>query len=146
MKRRAWNSTLPAADKPIARRVPVKRRNVKRHSANWLRAYGSPERVAFVALLPCAECGRLAHDSGFRRIANAHTISGGGSQKGLFTSIVPLCETLSGSGCHQRQHGINGGWSVLFNLDTEEKRAAAADRTERAWQQHLAAQTPEKPR
>lgn len=68
-------------------RKPPKRRNYKRHKREWARAYHSPERVVFVALLPCVATGLLGG------IDNAHVAEigqKGASYKGGYMSIVPM--------------------------------------------------------
>lgn len=128
-------SPKPAKREKQARK-PVKRRNRKRYSANWLRAYGSPERVAFVEKLACANCHlRASETSGWLTIANAHIENGGRSRKADAKRIIPLCESIYGNGCHQKQH--QHGWSALEFLSTPDAREAWADHTERAWQAFL---------
>lgn len=88
------------------RRTPVKKRNAKRHTREWARAYGSPERVAAINAKPCCWCGLEGYTE------NAHTESGGGSRKANASTIAPLCGaayqytspiayTLT-DGCHEK--------------------------------------------
>lgn len=107
---------------PMKRSGRVKARNAKRYAKNWTRAYGSPERVAWVQSLPCVGCGGGPSE-------NAHAISGGKSRKADADTVAPLCR-----GCHTAydQH--------REPFDTPDARAlviAAAAETERAWQRHL---------
>lgn len=69
---------------PLARGGRIKPRNAKRHSANWLRAYGSAERVQWVKSLPCLVCGATPSE-------NAHVYTGGMGRKADAAKIVPLC-------------------------------------------------------
>ena len=69
---------------PLTRRTPVKKRNAKRKASEWARAYGSKERVAWVARQPCAICGYCVCE-------NAHTTTGGMGRKADADHIVPLC-------------------------------------------------------
>lgn len=63
----------------------MKRRNNKRHAANFIRAYGSEARVKWVKGLGCVVCGRKPAD-------NAHLPSRSGmGRKGDSCHIVPLC-------------------------------------------------------
>lgn len=83
-------------------RVPVKKRNGKRHAAEWRRAYGSPERVKWITTVPCLMCGSLPSQ-------NAHLESGGMGRKADAESIIPLCER-----CHVFQH--QHGWKALTGM------------------------------
>ncbi len=121
---------------------PLPKRNAKRHVKNHTRAFGSVQRLEFVQSLPCANCGAMDSFSFGIRIANAHIVTGGTSQRADADQIIPLCETITGDGCHDLQHGICGGWSQLRNLDTPEKREAAAARTEKLWLAHVATVAP----
>lgn len=128
----------------IARPKRIRSSNPKRKAANFKRAYHSVERVEFVASLPCFGCGVVGSgvwvEDDYQTIANAHTKNGGTSKKGPYTTIIPLCETIGGAGCHDKQH--QHGWSALGPLlDTPDKRQAAAEATERAWL--LYSRTPE---
>lgn len=64
----------------------VKNVNRRRKAKEWKRAYGSKERVAFVASLPCLVDGCTATPC-----ENAHTRGEGASRKAGFALIVPLC-------------------------------------------------------
>lgn len=64
----------------------------KRRSVAWTRAYGSQERVEWVATQPCIACG-------VRHCDNAHAISGGVGRKSDAKYIVPACHR-----CHNELH------------------------------------------
>jgi hypothetical protein len=114
---------------PRKSRIP--RVNRQRKSKEWLRAYGSVERVEWVKGLSCVGCGR-------RPSENAHTVSGGKSRKADANTIAPLCGDIPGSsafGCHMLYD------RHLYPLHTEKARdriKAAAVETESRWQSHVA--------
>jgi hypothetical protein len=116
----------------VKRKTPLKRgkrpkpKNVKRASGNWLRAFGSKERVAFVRNLPCIvlTCGNTPSE-------NAHIESGGMGWKAHHTKVVPLCSS------HHRyahQHGIKT-FTETFNLPCSLETYALL--TQGAWLAHL---------
>ncbi len=70
--------------RPIPRRKPVKRVNVKRKASEFARCYGSRERVKWVKSLGCDMCG-------LRPSENAHTVTDGMGRKAGYETIVPLC-------------------------------------------------------
>ncbi len=126
---------------PPERRTRVKSVNRKRKAANMKRAYGPVERREWVKRQACANCHTtrgIAYGTEVE-IVSAHIVTGGMSRKSEADKTVPLCERKDGRGCHQIQHGLNGGWSALLRLDTPEKREAAAATTEAAWQAHQGA-------
>lgn len=121
------------------RKTRVKRVNAKRKAANFARAYGSAERVAFVRSLPCAACGLVGYSE------NAHV---GGAGKGAgrksdADQIAPLCGPhRSGGwidvlfqGCH-REYDTRG---VPSKCPTFNALQAAMD-CDVAWQRHQAAE------
>ena len=79
---------------PPKRTQRVPRRTAKRHQANWLRAYGSPERVQWVQSLLCTVCRDTPSH-------NAHTVGGGTGRKADADTIVPLCAP-----CHGELHRV----------------------------------------
>ncbi len=84
------NAVPKPARTPKKERVPVKKRNRKRHTREWLRAYGSPERVEFVRWRRCVVATIVCEGAvGLRE--NAHIVTGGGSRKADADKIVPLC-------------------------------------------------------
>jgi hypothetical protein len=72
----------------------VPRRNAKRHQANWLRAYGSPERVQWVQSLPCTVCRDTPSQ-------NAHSKTAGTGRKADAETIIPLFAP-----CHGELHRV----------------------------------------
>lgn len=112
--------------KPIARKTPLPRRtqratpvNAKRKLREWLRAYGSPARVGWVADLPCIACH-------YKPSENAHVGSGGVGRKGDASTVVPLC-----SSCHKALHRIG---EASFERQAKLDLRACARQTEEAWQ------------
>lgn len=70
-----------------------KRSNPARKASEFLRCYGSAERVAWVKSLPCFACGLIGHTE------NAHLPShSGAGRKGDARHIVPLCHS-----CHDHK-------------------------------------------
>lgn len=137
---RAFNSSLPAASKPMARNKapiprhaklerggPPKRENRARKLSAFARSYHSKARVRFVKSLPCAADGRGPCD-------NAHIPheSAGAGLKAIYQAVIPLCSGING--CHAKQH--RDGWSGLGM--NEEGRRRAAENTEEAWREHCA--------
>ncbi len=118
---------------PPERRTRVKPKNAKRAKENHERAYGPEERVEWIRTLHCANCDMPAVFWD-RKIVSAHIKNAGMSRKADARFTIPLCETRFRDGCHDIQHGPNGGWHRLPRLDTPEKREAAAARTEKLWQ------------
>jgi hypothetical protein len=74
--------------------VRVKAVNAARRSSERARAYGSPERRAWVKALPCLVCISIPSE-------NAHVVTGGMGRKADAASIVPLCHR-----CHRELHAI----------------------------------------
>ena len=121
---------------PIKRRsaphrtTAIRTRNRKRKAANLERAHGPAERREWIKTLPCANCGIVGYSEG------AHIKNGGMSKKADARFTIPLCGRVVGViGCHGVQHSF--GWSALVELNTPDKREAAAARTEELWQSHL---------
>lgn len=129
-KPRGWNSSLPAARKPMARggsitrHTPMKKRNAKRRASQFARCYHSRERVRFVKSLGCC----IRHVAPCRPkdpIDNAHTEKDGKGIKGPYQSIAPLCRSH-----HRRydEYTLPGEWRVLVEQ--------AAVEVETLWQHH----------
>lgn len=105
----------------MIRRIEDKR---ARKGLEWLRAFGSQERVRFVAALPCrVSCcdERPCH--------NAHAKTGGMGRKADYRFILPLCAKH-----HRQAHDLG--------VRTFENRykiglLECADWTEFKWQEHL---------
>lgn len=117
----------------IARAKPPNRRNRKRHTREWIRAYGSPERCEFVKGLPCVVCGFVPSE-------NAHIETGGMGRKADADKIVPLCglaaelALFDRVGCHTILHAAGReSLEKLRGLDL----SACARETEKAWQEFL---------
>ena len=100
------------------RKTPMKRRNARRKASELLRAYGPPQRRAWLVLRPCVACGRV----GTEEYPNHqhHTENGGKGRKADADTTVSLCPP-----CHQLHHDGNGP-----DLDWQ----ALARETEEAWQ------------
>lgn len=109
----------------IARKVAPRKRNAKRHKAEWLRAYGSKERVEFVAELPCIICK-------LRPCENAHTgRRSGAGRKADADTIVPLCLWH-----HAIYHNIGVETFVFrYRMSHADLDKAAAE-TEKLWAAH----------
>jgi len=76
----------------MKRRVRVNAVNHARKDREFIRAYGSADRVAFVRSQPCVACGRTPSE-------NAHTRGGGAGRKGDARFVAPLCHP-----CHDELH------------------------------------------
>ena len=114
----------------IPRTTRIKGANRKRKAANLERAHGPAARREWIKTLPCANCGIVGYSEG------AHIKNGGTGKKAEARFTIPLCGRVVGViGCHGVQHSF--GWSALIELNTPEKREAAAARTEELWQSHL---------
>jgi hypothetical protein len=96
-------------------------------NANWMRVFGSAERVAWIGRQPCVSCHRDGSDDHPNH--NHHTRSGGMGRKADACWIVPLC-----FGCHKQEHD-----NRLARLDLP----LLALSIERRWQEHLSRETPE---
>ena len=119
----------PLKRSPIARKSRPKPRNDARRKREFARAYGSVERVAFVASLPCivTAAWASAHEG---PTDNHHTKTGGTGRKGDARVIVPLCRKHH-SVLHN--HG-DGFFEDTYALDL----AAEAARIDALWQAHRA--------
>lgn len=71
---------------PLKRNSGVRKQNPARRKREWVRAYHSKERVAFVRGLRCAvrECRNFPSE-------NAHCATGGVARKADAKTILPLC-------------------------------------------------------
>lgn len=112
----------PLTRTPMPRgRTRVKPVNRKRRGKEWLRAYGSPERVAFVKSLPCIASPYVCAGV----IQNAHVRGGGASRKADADQIVPACELH-----HKQMHTLGiRTFASVYRLDL----AAEAARVEQLW-------------
>lgn len=134
----------PAVPKPGPRKKKApkrpKARNVKRHTTEWARKYGSEARVLFVKSLACCACGVV----GYSEVA--HIGNGGAGRKADARYTVPLCGARYGTrlgspwkteGCHAKSHRIGiRTFERMHHLDLP----ALAEETERSWQAHLESQ------
>lgn len=119
--------TIYPVEKPEKRpvrspRKQIARRNKKRHSKNWLRSYGSVERVEFVKGLPCVVGAAICP---FFQSENAHIEAGGAGRKSDAAKIVPLCAPH-----HREIHAVG---RVLFEQFNGIDLNKAAAETEAAW-------------
>jgi hypothetical protein len=119
--RRAWNSSLPASTKPIARGGKPKARNPKRRASEFARTYHSRERVEFVKAQPCIV-------SGYSPCDNAHIEGDGAGRKAHYTKIVPLLRKY-----HRELHQSRAAFEKRYDVDLD----ALAAITELAWQAFL---------
>lgn len=87
---------------PLARIGRVKRRNVKRATANRQRSYG--DKADWIREQPCAICGVGPRWND--PIIAAHTRTGGKGRKADAAWLIPLHHTE-----HERQH--DQGWSAI---------------------------------
>lgn len=115
---------------PIIRTKRARWRNTKRHDREWVRAYHSVERVEFVKALPCVVTGEPGP------CVNAHTLTGGTSRKGDYTTIIPVLASV-----HDAVHHRGWAWVVANDRrwTTAQVRrflAFEAANTEAAWQRH----------
>lgn len=116
------------------KRTAPKASNPARKAREFARAYHSKARVEFVKGLGCVYCTALHPLFGVvtaGKSHNAHTVTGGGSRKADFTTIVPLCAS------HHRLYDEH-----QFPFDTEKVRDAiksACPDVERMWLAHLEA-------
>lgn len=109
---------------PLARKSPLKRGirvkpvNKARKAKNTERAYGPPERRAWLVRQPCCVCGSVSQDGNHQH----HTRNGGKGRKADADTLVSLCHT-----CHRLYHD-----GRLANVPPEfwERQAA---QTEAAW-------------
>lgn len=104
----------------------VRPRNPRRRQSEWTRAYGSRDRVAFVASLPCLVTTCAAPKS-----ENAHTESGGTGRKADADTIVPLCQTH-----HRDLHQYGPSHFATAHRITPQMLQDAARATEIAWRAH----------
>jgi len=94
---------------------------------DWLRKYGSKERVEFVTELPCATCDRKPDEV---KNQNSHISSGGTGFKSGYLNIIPQCFT-----CHNEMG--NGILTFLRAKDLyPEDLYEMAREIEIAWQNH----------
>jgi len=113
-------STPLRAHSRLDRHTPVKRVNRARKTKAWLRAFGSVERVNWIAGRECVACGYG------RNCENHHVVSGGKSRRADARFVVPLCWV-----CHRELHTIGReAFQAYYEIDL----LSLAAETERAWQ------------
>lgn len=116
--------------RPRARSSRLAPVNRERKPREFERAYGSANRAAWVASLPCAACGIVGYS------ANAHVLGNGGAgRKGDADTIAPLCVSRPGvNGCHDLfDNRVKDGRATLLRRYPRFDPAACAERTEAAW-------------
>lgn len=95
MKARAWNSTLPAASKPMARRGPIKAKGRPRHAVSGKR--DEPYRE-YIRSLECLVAGKPGHVcKGAVECAHVRSKGAGGADRG---NTIPLCSRSHGEQHH----------------------------------------------
>ena len=103
----------------MKRSTPVNRFNLARRRREFVRAYGSKERVAFVGALQCClpDCrtGSIA----------AHIGNGGMGRKADAQFVVPACPA-----CHADLHQYGIGSDLYSSL------LRIAQDTQTAWERH----------
>jgi len=109
----------------------LRKKNTARVAENFKRAYGSIARVKFVNLRHCAACGAWGYSE------NAHLLGNdGGSRKGHFTTIGPLCGVRPDDqgGVYQGCHNLfdEHGDEFAARFPTFNPRRVAA-KTQRDW-------------
>lgn len=106
---------------PPARTARPKKVNRARKNREWTRAYGSPERVAWVNSRRCI-VGLLCTGA----VQNAHVgkVGAGAGRKANADQIVPLCERHHFQ-CHEGQQSL----AKRFGIDFDAEAAAV----ESAW-------------
>lgn len=109
---------------PLTRKTRVKRANRPRKAENFARAYGSPERVAWVQSQPCWVCAGTPSE-------NAHCRTGGMGRKADARYILPLCHHH-----HNLLHRMGqDSFEESYNMDLE----YGASITDARWAQYEAA-------
>ena len=121
MVRAMKRSPLPKHTKRIVTK-PVRTVNPERRSAEFVRCYGSEDRVAFVRNSPCVVCGK-------RPCENVHIATGGMGRKGDAETIVPMC-----SADHHELHSIG---VRTFETKHSISLYLAAKYTQRTWDAYL---------
>ena len=111
MKRRAWNSSLPASSKPM------KRSRLKANGGSRFPKRRQPEFMAWIRTLPCVVVGRGC----WGQIEAAHVVKtrgAGGWDRGF---VAPLCE-----GHHDEQEGKTAEFNAKYGVDLEQVAADLA--------------------
>lgn len=112
---------LERSTKPLTR-GPVKSVNRTRRNREWLRAFGSAERVEFVRSLPCIAAHARDCDGD---VENTHTVGGGMGRRSDAENIVPCCRRH-----HHEMHSVG---AAIFAMHRAVNLRACAAETEAAW-------------
>lgn len=96
--------------------------NRQRKAKEWLRAYGSVERVNWIAGQRCVACGACSEGQGCE---NHHVRNGGRGRKADARFIVPMCWT-----CHRELHSLGRvQFEEYYGIDLD----ALAEQTDASW-------------
>jgi hypothetical protein len=115
-KRKAAGSSLAAPD------VWGVGRNEARKAAEFVRCYGSEERVEWIKSFGCVICGKKPSE-------NVHVRGGGAGRKADARFVVP--------GCRAHHNELHRNGVETFEADHSIDLEATADRFEAQWQAHL---------
>jgi hypothetical protein len=110
------------------RKTPVKKRNPQRQARELKRTYHSKQRKLWISAHHCVACGAFPS-------VNAHTRhpDSGGSYKGPYSAIVPLCIRCEREKHDHGEDTFNVKYSVQLHGHT---LAAHAARIAQEWEQH----------
>lgn len=109
------------------KKTPLKRENRPRKAENHLRAYGGPERIAWIQRQPSVVSGAIP-------CVNAHVKTGGAGRKADARWIVPLTDAE-----HQELHRIGQrSFEAAHQIDL----FALATIVDARWEQYRATITP----
>lgn len=115
-------SPMKPRTRPLRSTTRVKPVNRARRTREWIRAYGSIERVNFVAGRDCCACAYGKH------CENHHVRTGGKGRKADARWIAPLCWV-----CHRELHTIGRtAFEAYYGITLDDCAAA----TEAAWVLH----------
>lgn len=115
-----FNPCPKAAPTPKKEPKRIPSRNVKRHKAEWKRAFHSAERADFIQQMPCIVTGRGPCE-------NVHVKGGGVRRKADYVLVVPMIAEK-----HREMHRIGQKtFEALYNLNFAE----LAEEAERAWRE-----------
>jgi len=99
---------------PLTRKTPLKAANPERRARETLRAYGPPERRAWVCSLPCSVPGCWATRS-VQAHVNPEGRPSGMARKHDASQIIPLCGIH-----HQEYHQIGqDSFNRRHNMDVD---------------------------
>jgi hypothetical protein len=125
LRRRRGLSARGSGPRP----APMPKINRARKASEFVRAYGSRKRVAWVKRRPCIVAVGVCAGP----IENAHVVKGdgGASYKASAEFIAPMCHRH-----HRRLHSLGPmTFQSVFKVDL----TAEADACERAWRAHVGA-------